>query len=384
MGKVTTLHVLANMIVRIFGLRILCLFTLGQFLLLPTEAYAQDQNGDYFRETLPVYPSQPDYVISEWQVTTPSGLNCRSDAGTEFSVVKVFGSGEPFNVQTSEGRDQHNNPTKLDSQGLPWFKVAESSQGIIECFVRASNRYIQPILSDQSSCSFESWMTYQGTELLSHLDFSAYLFSSTHMAIDADGAPNAYHPEDIGLDFIANAGYPDTSWWDAVLVQDPMNPNQAYIQPDGEFAGYFVSKTSLQDPSKPEADPARYVDARNIPYLVFPGSFYQQSGTGLLGDLGYAFNLSTGEASPFVVADIGPSRARLGEVSIALAERLGGDNVNPRNGAGSPEGEMLYVVFPYSSRTHTWPLGIEDINRHANSLLVEIGGIESIRACEGS
>ena len=30
-----------------------------------------------------------------------------------------------------------------------------------------------------------------------------------------------------------------------------------------------------------------------------------------------------------VVADIGPSNAKLGEMSIALAEKLGGKNVNP-------------------------------------------------------
>lgn len=375
-----TLH---NTIARIIELHLLGLLALVQFLLFPTRAYAQDQNGDYFSGTLPVDSLQPDYVINRWQVTTPSGLNCRRDAGTEFSIVEVLTSGELFQVQTSEGRDQHNNPTKLDSRGLPWFKVT-GSQNEIKCFVRANKRYIEPITQEQSSCDFEPWITYQGTVLSSHPTSSAYLFSSTHMAIDADGAPNAYHPDDVGLDFLANAGYPDASWWDAVLVRDPINPSQAYRQPDGEFAGYFVSKTSLQDTSKLETDPTRYVDARNIPYLVFPGSFYRQTGTGLLGDLGYALNLATGETSPFVVADIGPSRARLGEVSIALAEGLGGNNVNPRNGAGSPQGEMLYVVFPYSSRTHPWPLSIEDINRHASSILAEIGGIESIRTCEDS
>ena len=30
----------------------------------------------------------------------------------------------------------------------------------------------------------------------------------TGMAIDAEGAPNAYHPKDIGLDSLKNAGFP--------------------------------------------------------------------------------------------------------------------------------------------------------------------------------
>jgi len=159
----------------------------------------------------------------------------------------------------------------------------------------------------QPECGFNQWKSYKGTKLLSHPTASVYLFSSTHMAVDADGAANAYHPDDIGPDFLANAGCPNRSWWSSVLVPDPSNPRRAYTQTSGEFAGYFLSKTSLQDKSKAVTDPVRYVDARNIPYLVFPGSFYQMKGTGLLGDLGYAINLSDGEKTSFVVADIGPS-----------------------------------------------------------------------------
>jgi hypothetical protein len=124
---------------------------LGQVLIFPNSAYAQNQSGNYFRETLPVYPSQPDYVISQWRVITSSGLNCRSNAGTDFDVVKVLTSGETFQVKTSEGRDQHNNPTKLDSRGLPWFMVTDSSRssrGKVECFVRANSRYIEPIITE--------------------------------------------------------------------------------------------------------------------------------------------------------------------------------------------------------------------------------------------
>lgn len=131
-----------------FGLYLLCfLLVLGVVLIPPASAYAQNKNGDYFRGTLPVYPSQPDYVISVWRVMTSSGLNCRSDAGTEFGVVKVLKSGESFQVQTSEGRNQHNNPTELDSRGLPWFRVARSSQGVVECLVGANSRYITPVIT---------------------------------------------------------------------------------------------------------------------------------------------------------------------------------------------------------------------------------------------
>lgn len=232
-----------------------------------------------------------------------------------------------------------------------------------------------------AECRYTLWKSYQSTALLQHETVSAYLFTSQHMAVDADGSPNAYHPDDIGLDFLANAGYPNSSWWRDVLVPDPHNQDKAYTQTSGEFVGYFISKTSLQDSSRAETDTRRYVDARTIPYLVFPGSFYRMHGTGQLGDLGYAINLATGEASAFVVADIGPFQAKLTEVSIALAEGLGGQNVNPRNGAGVPQGEMLYIVFPYSSRNHAWPLRAAEIEHFARHLLEEAGGVDAALSC---
>lgn len=250
----------------------------------------------------------------------------------------------------------------------------------IEAFV--VTLLIMPVAVASRECSFEAWSQYKGARLLSHPSQSAYVFATSHKAVDADGAPNAYHPDDKGLDYLANAGYPNTSWWKSVLVEVPDKPGNAYRQPDGPFEGYFVSKTSLQDLSKHETDASRYVDATSVPYLVFPGSFYERRGTGRLGDLGYAFNLSTGDASPFVVADIGPRDAKLGEISVALAEGVGGENVNPRTGAGVPRGKILYIVFPYSSRSNAWPLTNDEIRRASEALLQAVGGRDAVMACE--
>jgi hypothetical protein len=130
---------------------LLFFLALGQILVFPASSFAQNSSGDYFKEMLPVYPSDPNYVVSEWRVITASGLNCRSDAGKEFDVVKVLTPSEPFQVKTSEGRNQHNDPTKLDSRGLPWFMVTDPSRaarGKIECFVRANSRYIEPVVNE--------------------------------------------------------------------------------------------------------------------------------------------------------------------------------------------------------------------------------------------
>jgi hypothetical protein len=55
----------------------------------------------------------------------------------------------------------------------------------------------------------EFWQEYQGTQLWHFPGSAAYFYLTERMAIDADGAPNAYHPEDQGIDALANAGYPD-------------------------------------------------------------------------------------------------------------------------------------------------------------------------------
>ena len=65
-------------------------------------------------------------------------------------------------------------------------------------------------------------------------------------------------------------------------------------------------------------------------------------------------NLDNGKTSAFIVAEVGP-RMRNGEMSIALAQALGGQNPNPRTGAGKPDGKIAYVVFPKSRANPAWP-----------------------------
>ena len=243
----------------------------------------------------------------------------------------------------------------------------------------------------QEGCPFDRWVAYRGVTLWRHTTGAAYAYKATHTALDADGAPNAYHPDDVGrpcrgdgpfkgLDCPGNAGYPRHSWWRQVLVPDPRDRRRAFVQQTGEYAGYFVSQTSLTDTSRAETDPARYVDAATVPYVVFPGSFYTLKGTGHLGDLGSAVNLQTGARSPFVVADAGPADAGLGEISIALARALGGTEPDARTAAGAPTGPILFVVFPGSARSPRWPLTADELERGTADLLARIGGIQTVMA----
>lgn len=250
------------------------------------------------------------------------------------------------------------------------------------------------------NCNFEEWAEYRSTPLRRLIGGSAYLYATSRQSIDADGAPNAYHPDDVdggkcpssgkGLECPANAGYRshdgsgNASWWRSVLMPDPQDDDRAYVQPVGPQAGYFVSQTALQNSAQHgRYSPLSYVDAARIPYVVMPGSFFGMQGTGLLGDVGWAMHLENGRSTPFIFGDIGPGLAPLGEASIAFWSALGGNAPNPRNGAGAPKGKVAYLVFPRSSREIAldWPLETDKIDDAARQRLEALGGEAAIRAC---
>jgi hypothetical protein len=229
-------------------------------------------------------------------------------------------------------------------------------------------------MTRDESAKSTPWMTYHGVDLFQVPHSTVYFYTTPHMAIDADGAPNAYNPDDSGLDALGNAEYPN-GHWRSILVPDPRNPATPYVQPAGDpFPGFFVAMTSLQDGTKAATDTRRYSDARTVPYVVFPGGFYRAHGTGATGDLVMVRNKNTGKTSAAIIGDIGPPHDPLGEVSVGLAVNLGGHNPNPRNGHGAPDGPFEYVVFPGSRGDPSWPLTLAEIQERASALLTQIGG----------
>jgi hypothetical protein len=199
------------------------------------------------------------------------------------------------------------------------------------------------------------------------LQDNAAFFFTAGMAIDADGSPNAYNPEDTGLDDLSNAGQP--GHWDGIIADDEGNP---VVQgPDDPFPGYYISCTALSDRTKGRIDPTRYVDASKIPYIALPGELARDSGA-RLGDLAVVVNTRNGKFSYAIFADIG----RLGEGSIALADNLGIWS-DARNG-GRWRG-VLYLVFPGSGEHR--PLAVEEINERAEKMFHDWGGVQHIRSC---
>jgi hypothetical protein len=198
------------------------------------------------------------------------------------------------------------------------------------------------------------------------------VFYKSGMAIDADGAPNAYHPQNIGLDALGNAGYPNQSWWRDVLVPDPQHPSRAYEQPSGKFKGYFVSMTALQDESKAKTDPSRYVDSSEIPYIVLPGN---HSAGAKLGDFAVVFNHKNGKIANAIYADVGPS-SKIGEGSIALAKAL---EIPSSPKTGGVAKDVMYIVFPCSGNGK--PRSLDDINEEATQHFKNWGGMARVKEC---
>jgi len=173
-------------------------------------------------------------------------------------------------------------------------------------------------------------------------DVNAFVYQAG-MAVDADGAYRAYHPDNrLGLDSIDHAGYPG-HWW-ALATDTGKAGGRPVVQRRSDPApGYYVSMTSLYDATIPsERNPHRFVDAAHIPYVVLPPIGFKHA---RLGDFATVINLHNGRMAGAIVADESAPDLQMGEGSIALAKALG-INANPRTG-GIDDG-VAYVIYPGS------------------------------------
>jgi hypothetical protein len=194
------------------------------------------------------------------------------------------------------------------------------------------------------------------------------------LAIDADGAFRAYHPNNrLGLDTVVHAGHPG-NWW-ALATETGETNGHPVLQGERDPApGYYVSITSLYDATNlNERDPHRYVDAAKIPYVVLPPVGLKQA---KLGDFATVVNLTNGKVSAGIVADESAPELPLGEGSIALADALGIDS-NPRNGGS--DGGVAYVIYPDSGNGK--PRALQDIVRNSEHQFQMWGGLDKLHAC---
>jgi len=254
--------------------------------------------------------------------------------------------------------------TRSGAVALPISTLAGTTAGGLTC---DKVRHFRKLIKNGKEAWVPIW----------RLPGQSALFFNAGMAIDADGAPNAYHPKNIGIDYSANAGYPPKPGkkpW-GIVTDEKGNP---VIQgEDNPFPGYFVSPTSLVDKTKKRTDPRRYVDSTKIPYVALAPAFRTHLGV-QLGDFAVVINGKNRKLSYAIFADIGP-RYKIGEGSIALSQTLGNNPFVKGKVRRGISGDVVYVIFPGSGNGK--PRSIAEINSESTKLFEAWGGMEKFDAC---
>src|SRR4029077_19840949 len=97
----------------------------------------------------------------------------------------------------------------------------------------------------------------------------AFVFKAG-LAINADGNPKAYGPDNSGIDYTANGGDDQGgNWWGG--------PNGKHGKPLAPkvydpYPGMYVCATAHFNPGYTEDSQYRYIDSAAIPFLVMPGN----------------------------------------------------------------------------------------------------------------
>ena len=226
-------------------------------------------------------------------------------------------------------------------------------------------------------CKKRKLFTAQGIVAWSATSVGRGFFYKSGLAIDADGAPRAYHPNDrLGLDLLAHAGHRG-NWWALVTDNEKKSGTPVVQGPADPAPGYYVSTTALYERANPNPrDPHRYVDAANIPYVVLHPKALRYA---QLGDFATVVNLHNGKISAAIVADESAPNLPVGEGSIALANVLGIDS-SPRH--GGQDGDVVYVIYPGSGNRR--PRKLEEILANSNQLFEAWGGLDRLNACLAS
>lgn len=241
----------------------------------------------------------------------------------------------------------------------------------------ASDTITLEIQASPLSCQPRTQLFQIGGVSVWRISGETAFFYKSKMSICADGAPNAYHPRNIGIDFLPNAGSPG-NWWALVTDNGRKDGNPVCQQQGDPFPGYYISTTALVDGNFGVRDTRRYVDATKIPYIVLPHNQLMWNTGVKRGDFAIVYYKNTQKFSFAIFADVGPQN-ELGEGSIKLAQDLGHDPfVNGRVNR-SITNNVFYLVFPSSGNGK--PRKVDEINTLTQTLFDNWGGKQRLEAC---
>ncbi len=202
------------------------------------------------------------------------------------------------------------------------------------------------------------------------------------MTIDADGHPQAYAPNNRGLDYTGNGGVPG-NWW-AIATMEARCPRKG--TPVVRNLGsppvpYYVSMTSMTNPAITGKDKCRtqenYVHSGEIPFVALPSRVSK-------------FNINQNKGAVVTVYDTRPDKQKIahalmadqgppngyGEGSIALANDLSIPS-NPKTG-GLASRDLLYIVHPEMSG---FPGSAAVVRETGQSVFEKWGGKDRMQAC---
>lgn len=279
--------------------------------------------ASYTSHTITLFPSSGlDGVLSLYASCSGMELGCSDNGGGAGGIEKI----------------QANNLTPGNVYYIRVYAYG-SSVPSTTAFSLCIINPINSLASASVNCSKNYMTTIENRDVYKH-NTSGFVMYRAKMAIDADGHPCAYGPNNSGLDYTANAGSPG-NWWGVVT---DANGNPIVQGANDPCPGMYVSTTSLVNSNYAISNPLRYVHSGNVPYYVIPSSL-KTLGNIQLGDVAYVYNTQNGLGSFAIFADVGPSGS-LGEGSMQLAQRLG-INSNPKTG-GISNPVIYYIIFPHS------------------------------------
>ena len=188
----------------------------------------------------------------------------------------------------------------------------------------------------------------------------------THrMDVDVDGAPNAYGPPGKEtLDILLDAHYLNRADKEIVgyLIDEHGRP---ILQgPNDPFPGYYISQTAFTDhENQNERDPRRYVDARNINYVV-RGNAARRRGVEV-GDFVSVYSKRTHKSVFAIVGDTGNPSGDEG--SLHLLQDLGYPFHDGKN-ESVEKPEIVIRFYPNSNPKHQFFFTQAELDEAATKL----------------